>query len=102
MKGDKMFDMKIDEGVDPEALAYISIEDLKQGKTVFYIGGGPCPRRWSVWGTEKEIIENFETVVTHESAHLAIYKITNSINITDRMDRIDTGLRGWPISRGFE
>ncbi len=83
------------------ALAYIDPMDLACGIDKIYFGD------ISSFGAEGESfsVDNAEAIVTHESTHIAIYKMTMSLGVVRMFDNVDSPYdeRGVYIcSRPFE
>ena len=98
-----MIDVKLGEGGD--SIAFLTRTDLMNGKEIIYLGGNMknldvTLRMGERIGYVPEIAESpspstilyeerMEHIITHESAHIAIFKATNSVKATMMLDNID-------------
>ncbi len=78
-----MVDLKICEWVRP-SYAFLRWDDLEQDIDQIYLGDmSSCPEDTGF------VIKNIESIITHESIHIAIYKLTRLMRITRLFDNID-------------
>ena len=93
-----MYELEIGEHIR-SSFAYITPDDLRQGKERIYVGDmSSIPQHTDF------VTEHIESVITHESTHIVIYKVTEDIPTVRCFDNIDNPMPEggvYPISRGW-
>lgn len=104
-----MIDIKLNDDGSPN-WAFLRNTELKAGKTLIHLGGNMDKLNSEVRNDFDEYVfpvhlhdkiaksnmpattlfhEDLEAMITHESCHIAIYKLTGSIQITQGLDRLE-------------
>jgi len=103
-----MIDIKINEDGDTN-IAFVRKSDLLANRQIIYLGGNTeklnyALRRGEEIGFIPEIVfssqpsltlyeRDIDHIITHESTHIAIYKATESIRATIKLDNIDNPVK---------